>query len=641
MPYENELIRLLRKESNYKEEELIKRFNINKKQFFELIIYIIEDKVKKLNFQSNPNRYKYLYKVFKYFDNIDEENIYLVTEKLEEIGFYCKQKIDTSLKEGNEKASVDNIFTKMLDIIEVTLIRIDFNKKLDKVKEIDENTRNYVFLKELVYKVKNYDYVYEIFRTLPKLLLTTNKRGSLIIDEIIEKYIEAVIDGRNHYDILYFEKVIKVFLNSNKFPMDKDYQTYLINKLLLSLDRTKKSKVRKSEVERIEFFLNELIKDIKNSKKNIYLDELNYKYNVTDIFSEEILREAKISRNLDEHDYIDLRDKFLITIDAIGTRLYDDSYYFEKQKDGTYLLGVFTPDVESYLYPNSLLEENAYLNGEAIYTYKHQVPLFPYEFSRKLTLIQNHDRFSLGYFFQFDLEMNLIDFYVKRAIINVNHNLYYNDVDNILKTSSDIEIFRKLKEMIKAAETLKSTQMYNQKYREVKKIKRTVMNGNDDNINTDGSILSTFNILVNHWVAEYFNKHNYIAFPYYVNLAQYDDALIRDLKLKIYSGDSFESVLNCLNQVYVPSFYSTVNKGHNGLNLTSYSTPCNPLRQYASILTQRLVKRHMIDGIDAPLIDIKQMEEICEHLNNRRKINDEYKREYIKYLRNERYNSKN
>jgi len=623
MPYENELIRLLRKEKNYKEEELIKRFKMTKRQFYELCLYIIDDKVKKLNFDSDPNRYKYLYKIFKYFDNIDEENIIFVTEKLKEINLYCKQKTENSIKEDN------NIFTKISDIIDVTLIRIEFNQNL--IEEIDENTRNYVFLKELIYKVKNYDYVYEIFRTLPNLLLTTNRRGISILDEIVEKYVETVMDSENHYDIIYLEKVIKIFLESNKFPMDKDYKTYLVNKILLSLDRIKKSKVRKREVKRIEFFLQELIQDIKNSNKNIYLDDLNYKYNIIDIFSEEILREAKVAHNQDEHDYVDLRDKFLITIDNIGTMLYDDSYYFEKQKDGTYLLGVFTPDVDSFLYPTSLLEENAYLNGEAIYTYKHTVPLFPYEFSRKLTLIQNHDRFTIGYFFKFDLNMNLIEFYAKRAIINVNHNLYYNDVDNILKTSNNIEVFNTLKEMIKAVEMIKSTQIYNHKYREVKKIKRTIMNGDD--INTDGSILSTFNILVNHLVGEYFDKHNYIAFPYYVNLAQYDDNLIKELKLKIYSGDSFESVLNCLNQVYVPSFYSVQNKGHNGLNLTSYSTPCNPLRQYASVLTQRLVKRHMIDGIDEPLIDIIGMEEICEHLNNRRKINDEYKREYVKYLR--------
>ena len=72
MLHENEFIRLLRKEQNFKEEQLLKRFKITKKEFFELIIYIIEDKVQKLNFDSDPNRYKYLYKVFKYFDNIDE-----------------------------------------------------------------------------------------------------------------------------------------------------------------------------------------------------------------------------------------------------------------------------------------------------------------------------------------------------------------------------------------------------------------------------------------------------------------------------------------------------------------------------------------------------------------------------------------
>lgn len=640
MEYEKELVKILREKRNYREEEILKNLKITKKEFFELIIYIIEDRVKKLDIDANPNSYKYLYKVFKYFDNIEEENsIIYVVRKLKNVRLYCEQVLNRALKE-NIKVNPDNILSKMIDIINVTLMRIDFNQSLDKSKEIDENTRNYIFLNELIYKVKNYDYVYEIFRTLPKLMNTTNKSDQLIIDELIEKYIEAVIDGKNHYDILYFEKVIKIFLNSNKFWLDKNYKKYLVDKVLLSLDKLRRARTHKKELERISFFFNELIRDIRNSNQNVYLDDLNYKYNIVDNFSENILREAKVATLFDEHEYIDLRDKFLITIDAIGTLLYDDSYYFEQMKDGTYLLGVFTPDVDSYLCPDSMLERNAFINGESIYMHKNQVHIFPYEFSRKLTLVQNHDRYAIGYFFKFDTQMNLIEFYSKRAIINVNHNLYYNDVDNILKTSSNIEVFKTLKAMINAIETLKSKQMYNQKYREVKKIKRTIMSCDEtEAINRDGSILSTFNILVNHWVAEYFHKHNYIAFPYYVNLAQYDDALIRELKLKIRSGDSFETILNCLNEIYVPSFYSTQNKGHNGLNLVSYSTAGNPLRQYASIITQRLVKRHMIDGIDEPLIDVKQMEQICEHLNNRRKINDEYKVEYVKYLRNKKYNN--
>ena len=92
-------------------------------------------------------------------------------------------------------------------------------------------------------------------------------------------------------------------------------------------------------------------------------------------------------------------------------------------------------------------------------------------------------------------------------------------------------------------------------------------------------------------------------------------------------------LFNQLNEVYIPSFYSIENLGHSGLNLNSYSNVGNPLRQYISLITERLVKRHIIDKIDEPLINIDDMNKICEHINNRQKINYEYKQEYIKTLR--------
>ena len=129
MQHEKEFIRLLRKERSYKEEELIKSFHITKKEFYQLCIYILDDRVKKLQFDSDPNRYKYLYKIFKYFDNIEEENsIIYVVRKLKNIRSYCQQVLEKNLKSENKKENPDNILNKIIGIIEVTLMRIDFNQ---------------------------------------------------------------------------------------------------------------------------------------------------------------------------------------------------------------------------------------------------------------------------------------------------------------------------------------------------------------------------------------------------------------------------------------------------------------------------------------------------------------------------------
>jgi len=285
-----------------------------------------------------------------------------------------------------------------------------------------------------------------------------------------------------------------------------------------------------------------------------------------------------------------------------------------------------------------LLDKEAYQKAENIYLINHHISMLPYELIDRISLHQSKDRLAIGYFFTFDPQMNLIDFQVKRSLINIKYNLDYNDVSNLLTTSSNIELFNTLKAMIKATEHLKEKQIYDEKYQTFKEIKRSVINPCQPEFkNGEASIFSTFSILMNNYVASFFSKHPEIPFPYHVNLSKYDDYIIRDLKTKLYNNESLDSILSCLNEIYVPSFYSTDNLGHNGLNLKSYSNASNPLRQYISLVTERLVKYHIIDCIDYPIIDINNMNAICEYINNKRSINEEYRQEFIKCFHKRKY----
>jgi len=636
MEIKREILKILKTEEKWTVEEFCKHFKITTIELFETLILIIDEEIKKLTFDANVNRYKYLYKIFKYFDYLeDEKEIEFVFKKLNKINKYCSQVLTRAFKNDNQKAINNNVYHKIMDIIDVTLLKLDFEQKTIDSKE---NNNDYNFIHELIYNIKNYDYVYETFRSFHKLMYVKNYENKPLLEELIEHYIKIVMDNENRYDIIYFEKVIKIFLDSPKFKMDKEYIKYLTNKLLLINDDLKRHDIKKKEVERIKFFLNEVVNDLrKNNEYNDY-EKLNYKYGITPSFKENILEEVKNTLIFDKNKYTDFRDKFAITIDFPGTKMYDDACFFEKQNDGTFELGVFVADVDAYIRPDSGLDQTAFKKSETIYLIHEQVNMFPRNFSDKLSLKKNIDRYTIGYIFKFDPQMNLINFYASRAVINVKYNLDYYDVSKCLDKFEDNKLCHTLKSMLEASIILRDKNARDPQYQDVKTIKRTIENSDRLEFkNGEGSIFSTFIILMNHYIAEYFNNNSHIPFPYHVNLSKYDDYIIKDLKVRLYNHDDFESIWKCLNEIYVPSFYSTENLGHNGLNLDSYANASNPLRQYISLITERLVKYHLIDGIEEPIISLSNMNHICEYTNNRHKLNSEYKQEYIKILQNKKY----
>lgn len=640
MELTKEILEILKNNRSWELEEFLRYFKVSEEELYIIFLNIIEKEIEKLDFDADVDEYKYLYKIFKYFDNLDSVKlIKQVSKNLKKVKSNLEQTLDRTTKKGNEKGNSNNIFYKLLDIIDVTLLKLKFDQDFNLKKETDQNAYNYQFLHELIYNVKNYDYVYEVFKTSHQLMYVTNSQGQSLIDELLDYYIQIVKNNDNHYDIIYFEKIIKLFLNSKYFVIEKDYLTKLINKLLTSIDSIKNQKIKKQEMIRIKFFLNEVIQDFKKNNTKNDADELNYKFNILETFPDDVLIEECSCIMIDDKKYSDLRNKFTITIDSPGTKMYDDACSFEKLKNGVYLLGIYVTDANAFLKRDSQLEQLAQKKAETIYLPGHQVTMFPYEFTSQLSLNKDTNRHVVAHLFTFDPQMNLIGFYARRAIINVNHNLNYHDITKILQTSNDPQLFNTIKNMIEATEKLKEKPVYNEQYEVIKKIKRKIINKKESSEFRYGesSIFSTFIVLMNHYVANYFNDHPDIPFPFYVNLSKYDDYMIKNLKDKIYNNDDFESILDCLNEIYVPSFYSTKNLGHNGLNLKSYANASNPLRQYISLLTERLVKHHMIDNSQDLLFDLNQMEQICEYINNRQKLNFEYSHEYIKTLKKRKY----
>lgn len=637
MEYQVEVLKKLKQKTSFKVEDYLKEFKISEKDFYNLLLVVVEKEVKDLDFDVCVDKYKYLYKVFKYFDELEDIHIIKnVSRKIKSLKIFCENKLTKALKEGKEEALFDHVIYKLLDIFDVTLLKLDFNLNATNLDKNDLNNKNYIFLKELIFDIQSYNYVYEAFKTSTYLMYTKSPSGKSLLEELIDYYIEIVKkhdESADNYEIIYVEKVINLFLTSSKFKIEKGELVRLNNKLLLSIDNLKREKIKRREVSRISFFLNEIIKDLKAGVGNNSLDDIDYKFGIQKDFSLETQMEASQIYLIDEQKYFDMQEKFVITIDSPGTQIFDDAISFEKMKDGTYLLGIYVADVDAFVKPNSVLDLEALARTESIYFPLAQVPMFPYELSNKLSLTQDKKRPAIGYFFKFDTNMEVMEFKTQRVMVNVNYNLDYNAVHKELDVFENLKMYETLKEMLWATELIKEKTKTDATYQAVKNIKRCVMNGTSyDSKYNEGSIFATFIVTMNHYVATYFDKKEYIPFPYHVNLAAYDDTVIKRLQTKFHENNDISSVIDCLKEIYIPSYYSTVNFGHKGLNLDAYANASNPLRQYVSLLTSRLVKRHIIDGIEEPMIDLASMNNLCEQINNRIELNLDYKNECAKNL---------
>lgn len=590
------LDKLLKDKKNYTMEELCNSLNKNEYKIRQDLLNYLYTELDKINIEHSKKKYKNIYKVFKYFENVqtnkEKEQILTGLKKTTKL---CNSKIKNKKIDGK-----DNIYVKVLNIIEVTLLNLSCNNIVE-----NEELNNYKLIKYIIFDLKNYNYLFELIKTFPKYLTASND-GITIFEEIVNSYIQHVSRNDFSSDLIYLEKVIKLFVNTDKFKLDKYSRLKIMKKIKENLKNNSKKSV---------FFLNELINDINkiNAKKDI--NELFFKYDIHKNNDEDYIYS---SLNIDTLGTVDLRGKHIITIDKANTQVFDDACAIDRINDEEYLLSVFVADVASYVPRDSIIDKVAYEKSETLYMPKQVITMLPPGLTRNLTLKAGCDRQAIGLFFLLDNDMQIKNFNVRKCLINVNKNYSYNEVTKSIMNGNNINELKMFNDMADVALKLHDNKI-RQNYREIKSIK----NNNDYNISIGDTIIVEFMTLTNYYIASIFNELENIPFIYRINTGTYGD----DIKKEMYKllGESIKTkeIQRRFNRLCPPSIYSDINLGHSGLNLESYCHSTNPLRNYASLECQRLIIEHLINKDQN--IDLEQerkyIKQLCEYMNNRINLN--------------------
>lgn len=132
------------------------------------------------------------------------------------------------------------------------------------------------------------------------------------------------------------------------------------------------------------------------------------RYGLTDSYPEQALHEAE-GLSLDVEGALkdplrrDIRDRFLITIDPIDARDFDDAISIERTADGGYALGVHIADVSNYVAWDSHIDIEARRRSTSVYLADRVLPMLPERLSNDLcSLVPDRDRLA----FTVDIELS-------------------------------------------------------------------------------------------------------------------------------------------------------------------------------------------------------------------------------------------
>lgn len=620
------IVKKLNKQDRVSEEEVAN-------YVLEILYADIHSLPKKITQDKLLNLYNYL-KILNQCLEYISYNDTKTKKKLEKLEVYVDQQKNSPAFSQKVKEFFKNLKTSLV------LIRIQNEEPKNNLDEGKDNENFKEYINYLLFDAKIYDYVEIVFNSDNLKLDTSPLFRRDLIKKIFNNYTESIRDN-NYFDTVYYERIVNLIL---------DYKNYLDDDIRINFLKELKSILKSGIVdERGQQFLASTINNLCNIKitdVKSAIQQLNKKY-----LPENNDKSEKINE-VNHNDYIDMTDKNIITIDGSGTHTFDDALSFEVLPNGNFLIGVYIANVADFISKKSPLDISALNKGSSIYIPFNRVPMFPdYLSNIVFSLRENEERYAISHLFEFDKNtLEPVNFEITKSLIKVRHNYSYEEAEKCLMKKNDNEDYKLLKNLCLFSEHLNLDRQNIEKYHDVKNILKEI-NFEKDLITKDhnSSMVSNMNseyiIYLNRFVAQLFNNSKYnLPFLYRINNSELAYGDVEELKSEIKNDVKVKGLAYKIKRILQPSFYSTNNTGHHGLKIEAYGHLGSPIRNYASLVTQRLeieflIKKNIADNVITEWGS--DLEYIASVLNKRREINDlyaiEYNKLYKKYKKNDEF----
>ncbi|MCL6493530.1 MAG: ribonuclease R [Ignavibacterium sp.] len=345
---------------------------------------------------------------------------------------------------------------------------------------------------------------------------------------------------------------------------------------------------------------------------------------------------------------VDFREKNVITIDPEDAKDFDDALSIEKNDKGNFIIGIHIADVSHYVDYDSYLDEEAQLRGNSVYLVGRVIPMLPENLSNNIcSLVPNEDRLTYSVIVEMTPRGRIVDYKIKKTIINSKRRFNYDEVQKIIETGKG-EFAEDILQLDKLAKILRNKRMKEGSFDfnslEVKfKLDETgrPLEAYIKTMKDSNMLIEEFMLLANKIVAQHIAlpKHGE-AKPFVYRVHDLPDQekimeFIRFVKSLGYQvgpniikrSTEFQKLLDqvkgkeeepLINELAIRSmakaFYSPRNIGHYGLGFKYYTHFTSPIRRYSDLLVHRLLFKY-IENPKLPGYTLEELEEICEHIS--------------------------
>ena len=152
-------------------------------------------------------------------------------------------------------------------------------------------------------------------------------------------------------------------------------------------------------------------------------------------FPEEVLREAEAvaARAQRPGKREDLSGSYIVTIDPVKARDFDDAISMEQDSQGRRVLGVHIADVSHFVRPDGALDKEARERGTSVYLVDKVIPMLPEQLSNgECSLRPDEDRLTFSAFLTFDDAGRLVARRFAKTLIHSRQRLTYEQAMSIM-----------------------------------------------------------------------------------------------------------------------------------------------------------------------------------------------------------------
>jgi ribonuclease R len=381
------------------------------------------------------------------------------------------------------------------------------------------------------------------------------------------------------------------------------------------------------------------------------------KYRLPEKFPVEVVREAeKIEPTVPEKEAarrVDLRSRFIITIDPDDAKDFDDAIEVQRTKSG-WSVSVHIADVSHYVKPRTALDREAVDRGNSVYLADRVIPMLPEALSNGIcSLKPGVDRLAFSVFAEITRQGAVRNVRFAKSVIRSAARLTYKQAFAILQKPPQDEVGRRVHTAWEVSSLLRKKRFAKGSleldFPEVKVwLDEQGHPVRLERIENDIShqLIEELMLLANECVARELRLakqptvYRIHETPDPDKLAEYreiagtyglkaGDLTQRDNLVKLLAGMRGQNFENALKIALLKSLkrasYAPDPLGHYGLAKPDYTHFTSPIRRYADLIVHRSLERYL--GLTKSGPSSKDLAATAEHISDTERIASDAERE--------------